>query len=75
MISSRLVNVNAKIAEKVMEGYEAIECAVTRTYDKIEDSVVKGYEAVEDGFVNHFLKEEGETVQEAKCRLTNYSGQ
>ena len=36
---------------------------------KIENAVVGGYKKVEDKFVDTFLKQDGETIEEAKARL------
>ena len=58
MAKSKLVEVNKKIAEKVVATYKAIENGVTGTYKKIEDK-----------FVDNFLTKDGETVEEAKARI------
>ena len=55
---SKLVEINEKIAETVVEGYK-----------KVEDAVVGGYRKIEDKFVDQFLTRDGETVEEAKARL------
>lgn len=39
-------------------------------YKKIENGVVGGYKKIEDKFVEKYLTHEGETVEEAKKRLT-----
>ena len=54
----KLADVNAKIAEKVVEGYK-----------KIEQGVVNGYTKVEDAFIGAYLAKDGETVEDAKERL------
>ena len=59
MAKSKLVEANEKIAEKVVGGYK-----------KIEDGVVDGFTRISDGFVDRFLTKDGETVEEAKERLT-----
>ena len=46
-----------------------IEKAVVGGYKKVEDSVVGGYKKIEDKFVDTFLKQDGETTQEAKTRI------
>ena len=58
MARSRLVQVNEKIAEKVVGGYK-----------KIEDAVVGGYQKVENAFVDRYLTRSGESVEDAKARL------
>ena len=55
---SKIVDANKKIEEVVVGGYK-----------KIEDSVVSGYKKIEDKFVDTFLKQDGETIQEAKTRI------
>ena len=59
MAKSKLVTANAKIAEGVVGGYK-----------KIENGVVNGFNAISDKFVDHFLTKDGETVEEAKVRLS-----
>ena len=56
---SKFVEVNEKIAEKVVGGYK-----------KIEEGTVGGFNKVADKFVESFLAKEGETVEEAKERLS-----
>lgn len=58
MAKSKLVAVNRKIEEKVVDTYKSIENGVTGTYRKIEDK-----------FVDSFLTRDGETVEEAKARI------
>lgn len=78
---SKLAEVNEKIAEAVTDGYKKIENGVVGGYKKIEDSVVGGYKKIEKGAVDGFNKvsdkcieklftKEGETVSEAKKRLS-----
>lgn len=58
MAKSKLVKVNEKIAERVVDGYK-----------KIEEEVVGGFNKITDKFVDCFLTNEGESVEEAKTRL------
>ncbi len=58
MAKSKIVNVNKKIADAVVDGYK-----------KIEVGVVKGYTKIEDKFIDRYLTKEGETVEDAKKRL------
>lgn len=69
MAKSKIVKVNAKIAEEVVVGYKKIEDGVVGSYQKIEDSVVGGFTKMTDYFVDQFLTREGESVEEAKARL------
>lgn len=68
-------------AKEVAVGYKKIEQSVVSGYKKIEDGVVTGYKKMEDGVVEGFGKvvdkcvevlfaREGETVEEAKARLS-----
>ena len=56
----------AKIADQV----EKMAQGVTEGYKKIENGVVSGYQKIENAFVNTFLAKEGETIEEAKARIT-----
>ena len=59
MAKSKLVEVNKKIEEKVVGAYKTVENSVVGTYKKIEDK-----------FVDSFLTKDGETVKDAKNRIT-----
>ena len=54
---------------KLVDSNKKIEDAVVGGYKKIEDTVVSGYKKIENKFVNTFLKQDGETIEEAKERL------
>ena len=69
MAKSKLVKVNEKIAENVVNGYKKIEDGVVGGYKKIEDGVVGGFNKMSDRFVDQFLTKEGESVERAKQRL------
>lgn len=69
------------IADGITEGYEKIEAGVVTGYKQIETGVVEGYRKVEDTvvgsfnkmtdkFVGKFLTRDGETVEDAKNRLS-----
>lgn len=60
----------AKIADKVVEGYKKIENGVVEGYKKIENGVVEGYKKVEDKCVKAMFAKEGESVEDAKKRLS-----
>lgn len=62
---------NKKIEEAVTGGYKKIEDGVVSGYKKIEDGVVSGYKKVEDKFIGRFLAEEGESVEQARARITD----
>lgn len=58
MARSKLVKINQKIAEHVVDGYK-----------KIENGAVTGFNKVSDQFVDQFLTKDDESVEEAKARL------
>ena len=59
-----------KIGETVVEGFKKIEDGVVDGYKKIEDGVVDGFGKVNDKFIEKLFTKEGETVEEAKKRLS-----
>ena len=67
---SKLVEANEKIAEAVVEGYKKIEEGVVEGYKKIEKGTIDGFNKVTDKCVEKLFAKEGETVEEAKKRLT-----
>ena len=67
---SKFIEANEKIAEKVVEGYKKIENGVVTGYKKIEEGVVTGFGKVTDNCVQVLFAKEGETVEEAKARLS-----
>lgn len=66
----KIMSTFEKIENAVVEGYKKIEDGVVGGYKKIEESVVGSYKKVEDGFVEKYLAKDGETVEEAKARIT-----
>lgn len=66
----KIADVNEKISEKVVEGYKKIEDGVVRGYKKIEEGAVSGFNKVTDKIVETVFAKEGETVEEAKERLS-----
>ena len=67
---SKLVETNEKIAEVVVAGYKKIEDGVVTGYKKIEQGAVDGFNKVTDKCVEKLFAKEGETVEEAKKRLS-----
>ena len=59
-----------KIGAAVTEGYKKIADGVVDGYKKIEDGVVEGFNAVSDKFVEKLFAKEGESVEDAKKRLS-----
>ena len=68
---SKFVEANEKIADKVVEGYKKIESGVVEGYKKIENGAVEGFEKVTDKCVEKLFAKEGESVEDAKKRLSN----
>lgn len=67
---SKFADVNEKIAQKVVEGYKKIEDGVVGGYQKLEDGVVEGFGKVTDKCVEVLFAKEGESVEDAKQRLS-----
>ena len=59
-----------KIEKGVVDGYKKIENGVVEGYKKIENGVVEGFGKVVDKCVEVLFAEKGETVEEAKARLS-----
>ncbi len=70
MGKANLVGRNEKTAEGVASGFQRITDAVVGSYERVENGVVGQYTKMEDKFVDQFLTKAGETVAEAKARLT-----
>lgn len=70
MDMNKLVQMNQKIAETVVEGYKRIEDGVVGGYKKIEEGAVEGFTKMTDKFVEKLFAREGETVEDAKKRLS-----
>ena len=66
----KILETNEKIAEKVVEGYKKIEDGVVEGYKKIECGVVDGFNKVSDKCVEVLFAKEGESVEDAKKRLS-----
>lgn len=67
---SKLVEANEKIAETVVNGYKKIENGVVGGYKKIEKGAVDGFTKVTDKCIEKLFTKEGETVAEARKRLS-----
>ncbi len=79
MAKSKLVKVNEKIAETVVEGYQKIEDKFVDTFlnedgsmkvGKVGDAVVDGYEKIEEGVVGGYKKIE-DSVVDGFTKLTD----
>lgn len=69
-IEAGVVGAYQKIEDGVVSGYKKIENAVVEGYKKIEDGVVEGFGKVTDKFVEKLFAHEGESVEDAKKRLS-----
>ena len=67
---SKITKANEKIAEAVVSGYKKIENGVVGGYKKIENGVVEGFGKVTDKCVETLFAKEGESVEDAKKRLS-----
>ena len=67
---SKFVEANEKIAEGVVKGYRKIEDGVVGGYKKIETGVVEGFGKVTDKCVEMLFAKDGESVEDAKKRLS-----
>ena len=67
---SKFAETNEKIADKVVEGYKKIENGVVEGYKRIETGVVERFEKVSDKCIEVMFAKEGESVEDAKKRLS-----
>lgn len=67
---SEFVEANEKIAEGVVKGYKKIENGVVGGYKKIETGAVEGFGKVVDKCVETLFTRKGESVEDAKARLS-----
>ena len=56
---SKFVEANEKIAQKVVDGYK-----------RIEDGVVEGFGKVTDACIKTLFAKDGESVEDAKARIS-----
>ena len=59
-----------KIEQGVVSGYKKIEQGVVGGYKKMETGIVEGFQKVTDKCVEVLFAKEGETVENAKKRLS-----
>lgn len=59
-----------KISDGVVEGYKKIETGIVTGYKKIETGVVNGFGKVTDKCVEVLFAKDGESVEQAKARLS-----
>ena len=69
-IEGAIVGGYKKIEDVVVGGYKKIEQGVVNGYKKLETGVVGGFEKVTDKCVEKLFAKEGESVEDAKLRLS-----
>ena len=67
---AKIADMVEKMGESVSEGYKKIEDGVVSGYKKIETGAVEGFGKVSDKMVETFFVKEGESVEDAKKRLS-----
>lgn len=67
---SKLSMLNERIAEKAVACYKKIENGAVGGYKRIEIGVTNGFGKLCDTVIEHVLAKDGETVAEAKKRLS-----
>ena len=67
---AKIADIVEKMGETVTEGYKKIEDGVVGGYKKIEDGVVEGFNKVNDKFIEKLFTKEGESVEDARKRLS-----
>ena len=70
-VEQGVVNAYKKIENGVVSGYKKIEDGVVGGYKKIEEGAVKGFNKVSDKFIEKLFTREGESVEDAKRRLSH----
>ena len=67
---SKVIEGYKKIENGVVEGYKKIENGVVEGYKKIENGTVEGFNRVSDKCIEVLFAKEGESVEDAKKRLS-----
>ena len=67
---AKLADHMEKISDGVVEGYKKIETGIVTGYKKIETGVVNGFGKVTDKCVEVLFAKDGESVEQAKARLS-----
>lgn len=62
-----------KIEDGVVSGYKKIEDGVVEGYKKVETGAVEGFNKVNDKMIEKLFAKEGESVEDAKKRLSGES--
>lgn len=67
---SKLAETNDKIANAVTKGYKKVEESVVKGYKAVEKGAVDGFNKVSDKCIEKIFAKEGESVEDAKKRLS-----
>lgn len=73
-IAKAAVGLVQTTAESVTSGYKKIENAVVTGYKKIENGAVEGFDKVVDKCVEVLFAVDGESVEDARKRLSGKEG-
>lgn len=66
----KIADIADEMGQVVVRGYKKIENDVVSGYKKIENGAVTGFEKVTDKCIDVLFAKEGETVEEARARLS-----
>lgn len=66
----KIADVVEEMGQAVTSGCKKVEDSVVSGYKKMENGAVTGFEKVTDKCVGALFTKEGETVEEAKARLS-----
>ena len=67
---AKLADHMEKITEGVAEGYKKIESGIVTGYRKIQIGAVNGFGKITDKCVEALFAKDGESVEQAKARLS-----
>lgn len=67
---SKFADMNEKIAAGAVRGYKSIETGAVKGYKAIETGAVRGFGKVIDFCVKALFARQGESVEDAKKRLS-----
>ncbi len=67
---AKIADTVEKMGEAVTNAYQKIENGIVGGYRKMEEGVVEGFNKVNDKFVDVLFAKGGESVEEAKKRLS-----
>ena len=68
--NNTIFDLNDKIANAVTKGYKKVEESVVKGYKAVEKGAVDGFNKVSDKCIEKIFAKEGESVEDAKKRLS-----